>query len=210
MYTNTIIKKRINKEIENIEKLKHIYNIDCKHNNEFYNFYKYIKIKHYSMIDHINNKETMYIDVINDYVNIITLIIPNDYPFKPYKVDKFKLSNIEWSKYLVRLWSIIVKLNCKILYYFYIIQYINKPLFLNCSEKNLNCFCCSSSCCSGNWSPSCRISNIINEYIEIDYIKNYSKFYKNKMLNSLYDNFLEKFKLPEELFELIVNKIIID
>ena len=210
MYTNTIIKKRINKEIENIEKLKHIYNIDCKHNNEFYNLYKYIKIKHYSMIDHINNKETMYIDVINDYVNIITLIIPNDYPFKPYKVDKFKLSNIEWSKYLVRLWSIIVKLNCKILYYFYIIQYINKPLFLNCSEKNLNCFCCSSSCCSGNWSPSCRISNIINEYIEIDYIKNYSKFYKNKMLNSLYDNFLEKFKLPEELFELIVNKIIID
>ena len=210
MYTNTIIKKRINKEIENIDKLKHIYNIDCKHNNEFYNFYKYIKIKHYSMIDHINNKETMYIDVINDYVNIITLIIPNDYPFKPYKVDKFKLSNIEWSKYLVRLWSIIVKLNCKILYYFYIIQYINKPLFLNCSEKNLNCFCCSSSCCSGNWSPSCRISNIINEYIEIDYIKNYSKFYKNKMLNSLYDNFLEKFKLPEELFELIVNKIIIN
>ncbi len=210
MYTNTIIKKRINKEIENIEKLKHVYNIDCKHNNEFYNFYKYIKIKHYSMIDHINNKETMYIDIINDYVNIITLIIPNDYPFKPYKVDKFKLSNIEWSKYLVRLWSIIVKLNCKILYYFYIIQYINKPLFLNCSEKNLNCFCCSSSCCSGNWSPSCRISNIINEYIEINYIKNYSKFYKNKMLNSLYDNFLEKFKLPEELFELIVNKIIID
>tara|TARA_Y100000389_G_C17304796_1_gene434825 strand:+ start:51 stop:683 length:633 start_codon:yes stop_codon:yes gene_type:complete len=210
MYTNTIIKKRINKEIENIDKLKHIYNIDCKHNNEFYNFYKYIKIKHYSMIDHINNKETMYIDIINDYVNIITLIIPNDYPFKPYKVDKFKLSNIEWSKYLVRLWSIIVKLNCKILYYFYIIQYINKPLFLNCSEKNLNCFCCSSSCCSGNWSPSCRISNIINEYIEINYIKNYSKFYKNKMLNSLYDNFLEKFKLPEELFELIVNKIIID
>lgn len=210
MYTNTIIKKRINKEIENIEKLKHIYNIDCKHNNEFYNFYKYIKIKHYSMIDHINNKETMYIDIINDYVNIITLIVPNDYPFKPYKVDKFKLSNIEWSKYLVRLWSIIVKLNCKILYYFYIIQYINKPLFLNYSEKNLNCFCCSSSCCSGNWSPSCRISNIINEYIEIDYIKNYSKFYKNKMLNSLYDNFLEKFKLPEELFELIVNKIIID
>ena len=210
MYTNTIIKKRINKEIENIDKLKHIYNIDCKHNNEFYNFYKYIKIKHYSMIDHINNKETMYIDIINNYVNIITLIIPNDYPFKPYKVDKFKLSNIEWSKYLVRLWSIIVKLNCKILYYFYIIQYINKPLFLNCSEKNLNCFCCSSSCCSGNWSPSCRISNIINEYIEINYIKNYSKFYKNKMLNSLYDNFLEKFKLPEELFELIVNKIIID
>lgn len=210
MYTNTIIKKRINKEIENIDKLKHIYNIDCKHNNEFYNFYKYIKIKHYSMIDHINNKETMYIDIINDYVNIITLIVPNDYPFKPYKVDKFKLSNIEWSKYLVRLWSIIVKLNCKILYYFYIIQYINKPLFLNCSEKNLNCFCCSSSCCSGNWSPSCRISNIINEYIEINYIENYSKFYKNKMLNSLYDNFLEKFKLPEELFELIVNKIIID
>lgn len=210
MYTNTIIKKRINKEIENIDKLKHIYNIDCKHNNEFYNFYKYIKIKHYSMIDHINNKETMYIDIINDYVNIITLIIPNDYPFKPYKVDKFKLSNIEWSKYLVRLWSIVEKLNCKILYYFYIIQYINKPLFLNCSEKNLNCFCCSSSCCSGNWSPSCRISNIINEYIEINYIKNYSKFYKNKMLNSLYDNFLEKFKLPEELFELIVNKIIID
>lgn len=210
MYTNTIIKKRINKEIENIEKLKHIYNIDCKHNNEFYNFYKYIKIKHYSMIDHINNKETMYIDIINDYVNIITLIVPNDYPFKPYKVDKFKLSNIEWSKYLVRLWSIIVKLNCKILYYFYIIQYINKPLFLNYSEKNLNCFCCSSSCCSGNWSPSCRISNIINEYIEINYIENYSKFYKNKMLNSLYDNFLEKFKLPEELFESIVNKIIID
>lgn len=210
MYSNTIIKKRINKEIENIEKLKHIYNIDCKYNNEFYNFYKYIKIKHYSMIDHINNKETMYIDIINDSLNIITLIIPNDYPFKSYKVDKFNLSNIEWSKYLLGLWNIIVKLNCKILYYFYIIQYINKPLFLNCSEKNLNCFCCSSSCCSGNWSPSCRISNIINEYIEINYIKNYSKFYKNKMLNSLYDNFLEKFKLPEELFELIVNKIIID
>ena len=196
--------KRVNKELEYFFQKKYV---DVVVKNE-YNFYDSIKIYTF-MCKNYNDEENLHIRIEKDDKILIEYRVPNDYPFKCYQILKHNFKNLEWNKYLNVLCENVKKVdNNKILYFFCVIQLGKDPLFLKNENKNSKCFCCTSYNCPANWNPRLKISNCLQEYIEVEYINKYTKKYNNKMLMSIYNNFLECFKLPEELFEIIVNKVL--
>lgn len=195
--------KRVNKELEYFFKRKYVDVIK----NE-YNFYDSIKMLTF-LNKGLNNEDNLYVQIEKNNKFLIEYKVPNDYPFKCYQIVKHNFSNLEWNKYLNVLCQNVNKLeNSKILYYFCIIQLGRYPLFLKNENKNSKCFCCASYNCPMNWAPNYKLNNCLEEYMEVEYINKYTKKHNNKVLISIYNNFLEFYKLPEELFEMIVNKVI--
>ena len=193
--------KRINKELEYFFQKKYIDVIKYE-----YNFYDSIKIYTFMFKDY--NQENLHIKIEKNDKILIEYEVPNDYPFKPFKIIKHNFKNLEWCKYLNVLCENIKQINNKILTFFYIIQSGKKPLFLNYNNnKNSKCFCCASYNCPVNWNPRLKLNNCLQEYIEVEFISKYIQKYNNKLLISIYNNFLICYKLPEEIFEIIVNKI---
>ena len=196
--------KRVNKELEYFFQKKYV-TLVVK--NE-YNFYNSIKINTF-MCKNYNTEENLHIKIEKDDKILIEYRVPNDYPFKCYKILKHNFRNLEWNKYLNVLCDNVKKVdNNKVLYFFCVIQLGKAPLFLKNENKNSKCFCCTSYNCPANWNPRLKLNNCLQEYIEVEYINKYSKKYNNRLLMSIYNNFLECFKLPEELLEIIVNKLL--
>lgn len=155
MITNPTFFKRINREIEkNHNILQNKFNSD-------YNIYLYnddynFKTKNYILNIYKNN---------NIHDSILELYVPNDYPFKPYRVKQAVIGeNIikNYLNYLSNLSIIIKKHNKDILYYYVSIYNKIKPEILF-SE----CMCCESITCPTKWSPSRTFIDFIDEYIEI-------------------------------------------
>lgn len=155
MITNPTFFKRINREIEkNHNILQNKFNSD-------YNIYLYnddysFKTRNYILNIYKNN---------NIHDSILELYVPNDYPFKPYRVKQAVIGeNIikNYLKYLSNLSIIIKKHNKDILYYYVSIYNKIKPEILF-----LECMCCESITCSTKWSPSRTFIDFIDEYIEI-------------------------------------------
>jgi len=197
--------KRVNKEIEYFIEMKYKNENLLKRENDFYNN---IKINTFFISNNYNNEENLHIKIIKDDKCLIEFMAPNDYPFKPMNIINNKFSKLSWCKYLNVLCENAKKVDNKILYFFYILESGKRPLFLNYENKSSKCFCCTSYNCPINWTPGLRFKHFLQEYLEVEYINKYTKKYNNKLLISIYNNFLECYKLPEDLFEIIVNKVL--
>ena len=176
--------KRINREIE-----KYTYIMQKKLNTNcniyLYNDDYYFKNKNYILSLYKNNN-------IND--TLLQLYIPNDYPFKPYKVKDATINNIfvqNYLKYLSNLSIDLKKINKNILYNYVLIYNKIKPYIL-LSE----CMCCQSISCSTKWSPSRTFIDFVDEYIEISTINiileyNIEKIWQETTLSTLNNDVLQ-------------------
>jgi len=118
-------------------------------------------------ISGINDKKGIRLFYKNNNIHdsILELYVPNDYPFKPYRVKQAVINEKiiqNYLKYLSNLSVGIKKYNKDILYYYVLIYNKIKPQILSAE-----CMCCESITCSTKWSPSRTFIDFIDEYIEI-------------------------------------------
>ena len=183
--------KRVNKEIEKIKTFK------CnKHVRSFFD-----KLKFTIIFDDLNILE---IEMSNKI--LLRLIIPGDYPFKPYKICYHDLANNNYDTYLSKI-NKNKNFDPKVLDFFYTSLYGVKSKFLQLNYDE--CYCCNSFTCYNNWYPSLTINNVLLEYNEIAFIKKYSKWYNYIYLENIYSclkiNYLNK--LPDEIIEIILENL---
>lgn len=193
--------KRLHKEIElfiNKEKFN-------KYSVNIRKFFNNLNIKEYYVND---NKDTFLDFKDNNDKILLTIQVPNSYPFKPYIIIfnniTNKLNNKNSYFKNIGLLSENKIYDKKILAFFYKLQYDLESKFLNL--KNNDCYCCNSLFCSHNWNPSLTFENILLEYLEIQFIVKYSKPYNYinilNIYNKLFDEHLNK--LPLELLDKIL------
>ncbi len=194
--------KRVNIEIKNFHEKKYITNF-------FNNYEKYFENLDVKLIFSDDNTMKQFLEITdkqNDKV-LLRLLIPNDYPFKPYKIFSYHLSNnndLNYHKYISQLNSKNKIHNNEVLNFFYKIQY-TKSQFLNLDYNA--CYCCNSCICSSNWSPSLVFKNVLLEYLEMTFINKYSKPYNYLYMENIYNQLFENYfnKLPNEIIEIIFN-----
>lgn len=193
--------KRLHKEIElfiNKEKFN-------KYSVNIREFFNNLNIKEYYVND---NKDTFLDFKDNNDKILLTIQVPNSYPFKPYIIIFNNITNKLNNKnsYFKNIGLLSEKkiYDKKILAFFYKLQYGLESKFLNL--KNNDCYCCNSLFCSHNWNPSLTFENILLEYLEIQFIVKYSKPYNYinilNIYNKLFDEHLNK--LPLELLDKIL------
>lgn len=204
---NRLSLKRIYKEIDDFKNQKNFEN----YSYPIINFFNNLELKLYTILD--NNIESYHIEIKKENNEILLdLIIPKDYPFRNYNIFKYNLKknkNKNFNKYLADLSNkknIIYDKN--ILKFFYKIQYINEPKFLNL--YNNDCYCCSTIVCLGNWSPALKLNDILLEYIELKFIIKYNEPYNYLKILYIYNSLYELFfsQLPDEIIELIMSYIV--
>ena len=173
---NSVSVKRINKELEYFSNKK--YKLDNLFTQE-YNFYDKMIISTYFITDQYNNDvKNLNIEIIKNNKILKKFKFPIYYPFKPLNIITHNFSTLNWSKYLNVLYeNVKAKNNNTLLYFFYIIQYGRKPIFLNDSNndnnKHINCFCCSSYNCP-YWNPGLKLK-VVYKYMEVEFINKYTK-----------------------------------
>tara|TARA_B110001452_G_scaffold267348_1_gene276882 strand:- start:4126 stop:4746 length:621 start_codon:yes stop_codon:yes gene_type:complete len=194
-----ICQRRINKEISNFDEC----NFYQLYNHNIADFFNNIHIIQWKRSDNING-----LDFYNKNELILTLTLPSDYPFKPYKIifsnitEKFQISQIHntYEKSLVELTKNIKKNNYddKIISFF-LELYIGKKSTIFKSKHD--CLCCNSIACGYNWNPSCTINFSLLEYLEIYFLAKYTTPLNNKKMvyiyNTLFNYVFEK--LPHEI-----------
>ena len=174
-----------------------------KYNINIQDFFTGLDIKKYFINDNV------FLDFKDNNDNLLlTLEVPNSYPFKSYKIIFNNLTNKLNNKnsYFRNIGLLNEKkiYDKKILAFFYKLQYGLEPNFLNL--KNNDCFCCNSLFCNHNWNPSLKFENILLEYIEIQFIIKYSKPYNYINILNIYNEFYDKYlnKLPIELQDILL------
>tara|TARA_Y100000768_G_scaffold386605_1_gene375417 strand:+ start:2050 stop:2688 length:639 start_codon:yes stop_codon:yes gene_type:complete len=155
-----------------------------------------------------NNNEYYYFEIY--YINklIFVLDIPNDYPFKPYKINKHVFcQDKSYLQYLNGLSNNIKFYDKYVLDFFYQCLYLKSSKFIN---LNNGCYCCSSIICNGNWSPSIKIHNFLQEYLEFKFIDRYTRKLQYKKIKNIYNNLFNNvlIKIPEEIINHIISFII--
>ena len=171
-------------------------------NKEIKNFYEkpseyFKKISVVIYCDTVN-----FVEISDNNKVLLTLIIPNEYPFKPYKVYSYHLYNkFNYHKYISMLNSKNKIHDNKILKFFYRNQYNKNTRFLDLNSNE--CYCCFSRTCPSHWYPALNFKDILNEYLEISFIDKYSKPYNYLFLENIYNNLFGK--IPDEIIELFIN-----
>lgn len=182
--------KRVNKEIEKINTFK------CnEHVKTFFDKLKFsILSVEVNNILQIETKDTI----------LLRVIIPGEYPFKPYKICYHNLSNDNYDTYLSKI-NKNKNFDPKVLDFFYICLYGVKSKFLQLNHDA--CYCCNSFSCYNNWYPSLTVTNVLLEYNEVAFIKKYSNWYNYIYLENIYSCF-KIFKLPDDIIEIIFEYLI--
>lgn len=182
--------KRVNKEIEKIN------TIDCnEHVRTFFD-----KLKFYIIFDEVS---ILQIEMNNKI--LLRLMIPREYPFKPYKIYYHDLSDDIYDAYLYKI-NINKKFDPKVLYFFYTCLYGVKTKFLKLN--NNECYCCNSFTCYTNWSPALTLTNVLLEYNEVAFIKKYSNWYNYLYLENIHSSLNHFNKLPDDIIEIIFKNLI--
>ena len=211
---NTPSFKRVNKEILNFREKKFLNDLSL--NKNLLNFYNNVDIDFYIKDNNYNYNNYLLLEVAYKNKIIYELNVPNDYPFKPYTINKFffkdETTKLNYSEYLNNIFKILKNnnINYNILYFFILCKYGIKSNFLN--ETNYKCFCCTSLSCNNLWSPAYKVNNYINEYIELKFILNNSDITEYKRLENIYNNLFNKNdiyfnKLPNDIIEYILSYI---
>ena len=170
-YTHTC-RKRITNEIINIKNTMPFYEINELNDD-------YIK-KNNNTIN-----KNIYIQVITPNYNILLFEIPGDYPFKPPL--SLKCNGIDSRCMLKNMPKRI-----EYLYYKSDDMYFEENMKYE-SLKKPNCLCCSTLLCPYNWSPPCRIINILNE------INDHNTMKRKIMYKLILKNIFDYFNLPIDL-----------
>ena len=183
--------KRVNKEIEKIKTTNFNQRI-----NEFFD-----KLKFAIIFDEVN---ILQIEMNNKI--LLRLIIPGDYPFKPYKIYYNNLVNDNYDIYLSKINKSKI-FNPKVLDFFFMCLYGVKSKFLKLNHDD--CYCCNSLTCYNNWCPSLTVANILLEYTEVAFIKKYSKWYNYIYLENIYSCLHITYfsKLPNDIIEIILENL---
>jgi ubiquitin-protein ligase len=198
--------KRLHKEIElfvNKEKFN-------KYNINIQKFFTNLHIKEYYINDNNkDNKDNIFLDFKdNNDKLLLTIAVPNSYPFKSYILIfnniTNKLNNKNSYFKNIGLLSENKIYDKKILAFFYKLQYGLESKFLNLNSND--CFCCNSLFCNHNWNPSLTFENILLEYLEIQFIVKYSKPYNYINILNIYNKLFHKYlnKMPLELLDKIL------
>lgn len=198
--------KRLYKEIQNFNEQKNFH----KYNSNIQCFFNNLILSEYITNDKDNNTFLDFIDNNNKKL-LLTLKVPNKYPFQSYEIFYNNISyNLnKKNTYLKNL--ILLNKNRifdeKILNFFFKLQY-NLDMKLITLKKN-DCYCCSSYACHYNWCPSLTFENILLEYLEVKFIAKYSKPYNYLYILNIYNNLFDTYidKLPLELQCMIFEKL---
>lgn len=182
--------KRVNKEIEKINTFE--YN---EHVRTFFD-----KLKFTIIFDDVN---ILQIEMNNKI--LLRLIIPGDYPFKPYKIYHHDLANCNYDMYLSKI-NKNKNFDPKVLNFFYTSLYGVKSKFLKLNDND--CYCCNSVTCYTNWSPALTVENVLLEYNEVAFIKKYSNWYNYIYLENIYYSLNDFNKLPDDIIEIIFENLI--
>lgn len=183
--------KRVDKEIEKIKTFK------CnEHVRTFFD-----KLKFTIFFDEAN---ILQIEMKNNI--LLRLIIPGDYPFKPYKIFYHDLANDNYGIHLSKI-NRHKNFDPKVLDFFYTCLYGVKSKFLQLNHDE--CYCCNSFTCYNNWFPSLTIINVLTEYNEVAFIKKYSKWYNYIYIENIYSCLNKSFfnKLPDDIIEIIFKNL---
>ena len=151
------------------------------------------------------------IGIINNKTNnlIIQITIPNDYPFKPYNIflldNHYNLESYnKWCSKLIDYklldQNIIDKQQfLDNIFYQWAFASIRYPLFkkyLNIPYQGI-CYCCDSIICSGKWSPSYTMVDILCEYIIRKQFLIYGNALNLRIINSIFSN--NKWYIPNDV-----------
>ena len=198
--------KRINKELENFNDKKYISGLS----DRLKILFNKITIDIITESKSNSNIDNYFLKILKNNNFYLELSIPSCYPFKPYDIVDFKFKySLNYFRHLNNLYEKIKFKDKKILLFFFENQYQMQSKFLCLHEKS--CYCCHSITCPNNWSPSCRIDHVLLEYLEIEFIQNYTSNLGYKYLLNIYNNlFKNKYfsQLPDEIIKIILNKTI--
>jgi ubiquitin-protein ligase len=179
------------------------------------------KINDDNIIIYINKNNNNSINNSNNNSKPVLLFkITNQYPFKPPKLyiynfkynnydidynrwsyengEKFNniIKNLNLSRYdILLLWFFIINKNINYLY--------KKPIYS--LELKQECFCCSTIICSGNWSPSYKITDIFLEYYLRKELFTFSNKLTIRYLQTIFNN--DKWDLSMDIVEHILNML---
>jgi ubiquitin-protein ligase len=102
-----------------------------------------------------NNNKNKYLEVITPNYNRLIFTIPNDFPFKPPLGLTINGQN----------YRLLLKNMPKRIYYLY--EHPNDVYYQEGAKishyKKPNCLCCSTLLCADNWTPVCKLYNVLNE-----------------------------------------------
>lgn len=182
--------KRVNKEIEKIN--------TSDYNQHVRTFFD--KLKFNIIFDEVN---ILQIEMNNKI--LLRLMIPGEYPFKPYKIYYHDLASDIYDTYLSKI-NINKIFDPRVLYFFYTCMYGVKTKFLKLNDSE--CYCCNSVTCYTNWSPALTVTNVLLEYNEVTFIKKYSNWYNYIYLEHIYSSLNHFNKLPNDIISIIFENLI--
>jgi len=163
---------------------------------------------HTDYADNSNIIAKIDIDFYSKY--LLTMDIPNIYPFKPpFTYIKNNKKYIRYNTWLVNIYVIISNRKYLSLYdlqlawLFSLNKYDKFHTIQNIPHSLLNeCLCCKSITCYNKWNPINKIEDIIYEYIFYKKILFYTSNLGLKYISSIFDN--DKWSIP---IELVINII---
>jgi len=170
-------------------------NNTCKCKKRILNEIKYINENmpqyHVEIVD--ENQKNIEIGIITPKLNYLLFTFTNDYPFKPPL--SFRCNGVNYRYNLKNM-----PRKVEYLYYHPNDMYFQENSNLEHFKKP-DCLCCSTLLCGENWSPVCKIANILNE-IEVHNKLKLQIGYK-LTLKSIFDKNLLPIDLLRFLYEFL-------
>ena len=213
----SIALKRINKEIENYNAKAYLATSESAGFSKHLLNYLAGLVLELSIMSISNKDKDEYFLLIKDAnaKQLLQLVYPEYYPFKPYSVLSYRSpiinaknemakNEMSYYKYLIAVNNAIKTKDRNIYKFFYKNLYGHEPLFLNLGTND--CYCCNSNTCRNIWSPSLTINSIIFEQLEIRFIETYCSKVGYSYLSNIYNNLMHTVlgKLPEEIISAIL------
>ena len=152
--------------------------------------------------------------ILENSKDILHLSIPSEYPFKPPTVwVPHTIANKRYDRWSADLTGKIIKLFNKNKtsagnpFLAWIFSIIETPLYASgwkCVPFHLplNCLCCESISCSGNWGPSHTIVDLLIEYLARRKFAIYCSPLWQKRISSIFNN--DRWILPDDIIFNIV------
>ena len=145
--------------------------------------------------------------ILENSRDILRLTIPSEYPFRPPTVwVPHKIANKRYDRWSVDLNGQILKSANKISAYnpflAWAFSIIETPMYARGwkfvpFQLPMNCLCCESITCPGNWAPSLSIVDILIEYLARKKFAIYCSPLWQKMILPIFDN--DRWTLPDDI-----------
>ena len=145
--------------------------------------------------------------ILENSKDILHLTIPSEYPFRPPTVwVPHKIANKRYDRWSVDLTGKIIKSFNKTStgnpFLAWVFSIIETPIYASgwrCVpfQLPLNCLCCESITCSGNWGPSFMITDLLLEYLACRKFAIYCSPLWQKRISPIFNN--DRWILPDDI-----------